>query len=276
MPVTNPEGKIVVVEGSRIFRFDVNGNFLAPVGVRADVAADLGIGGMTSFIKLDEGTGNSAKDSVSPIKTGQITGGHWVAGKFGYGLVFLGDDKVAFADDDRWSSHAGGPASGAMAISFWAKRIAGISSYVMSKGATPDQLEWNVSSSDGQELVFALYNSTSTQADSLATTTGFLPIDGFFHNIVFSFDKSVVGEKAAAYVDGIKRNSSSSFANAFTSINGTASFLIGNGGGFNSAAFANQVILDQIRFFNKKLTDGGVGVGTLASVGSDVYKLATE
>lgn len=153
---------------------------------------------LIGYWKLDEGSGNTAYNSVAPKYNGKLDNGPtWTDGKLGQALYFdSNDDAVEIVDSADIAEGA------AITVSVWIKPVELLShrEIVTKHKSDNSQWQWRLEQLASNRLSFSVQNSKIVSAESDSVN---LLDDKNWHHVAGVYDGSAVH----LYVDGVKANS---------------------------------------------------------------------
>lgn len=226
----------------------------ADAGVISKPANQLGLVGFWSF---NEGSGTSAGDSSGKRNTGSIVSSPpWVHGKTGKALSFDGDTQYV---------DLGKPAaldiSGAITISAWIKP-----SDLAACGSGCDIVSNYNSGGNTAQYEFYLYNNEINYgtagggSDGVGTTNSPITQTNRWYHVVVTRNNSGVrtADTVRIYVDGVEQPSSGTTGTP-PSQSSSGNTTIGRDGDVTSNQFYFPGAIDEVRIYNRDLTQTEVG-----------------
>lgn len=220
---------------------------------------------LVMHLKFDETSGSStAADATGNGHNGTlvnaITATAWVTGVAGNALQFDGVDDYLDVPDDAALDFG----TGDFSVSFWVNKRATSSSNSnnwgvtkwQSGGATPGQNEWMISlssSGNNDNPRFAIESGTTTFTTSSPDAVS---LNSFHHLVGVRSGGSML-----LYVDGVLKAVNNTLGTSV--INNVGRDLRVANSGINN--FYTNGVFDDLQLYNQALTDGGIGVGELAT-----------
>lgn len=272
MSITNPQGKLILTEGSTNYKFNVTGTTLSTTGVATN---QLVTSGLVSWWRLEEN--NNSVDGIldhayTSLGVGANPGNHGT--KFGTstpttgptnggnGLVFSGDDYIYLANSSILSFER----TDTFSLGLWFNH-ANTGNFVDGAPALGKRLDV------GPFSGYALYLSESSISGTkritmvMAGTSGSMFVyindinmntyaDGLWHNIFWTYDGSSTAAGNKLYFDGVS-HSTTNFNDPTVSssiINSSIFSIYEN----NGSAGVGTVSLDEVLVYNTELTAGQV------------------
>jgi serine/threonine-protein kinase len=212
---------------------------------------------LVGYWPLDEGSGQTARDASGKGHTASLVGTHWVAGKFGSGLRFAGTDSVMelpnSADLDRLQE-------GDYTLAAWYK-----SESTPATGAEAHALIVK----PGRHLGVCLGAEGRFYMGHWIAENG----GTYFHNVTFSRVEPGVFHHVAAvvdwtrgatrvYVDGVPEGNGSWPRPKLPAFSyGSSRWRVGCASpGMEQGGFAAKGVIDEVRLYNRALSDPEVQV----------------